>query len=162
MAGVAAIATVVSTVAGVGGAVAQNRAIKQQNRAEENARNIDRRQAALENARQRRLAIAQRRIAEAETIQGGENQGAGQSSSVAGAVGALRTQTASNIGFQNTQIASNSLRANTLGAGYAAAARSQSFGNSLQGIATASQNVGTFAAQNPKFSFSQIPNPFRR
>jgi len=162
MAGVAAVATVISTVAGVGSAAASYRATQEQNKAERRSRDIDRRQAALENARQRRLAIAQRRIQEAEIGQLAENQGVAGSSSVAGARGALLSDTASNIGFANTQVASNQLRADTLGAGYARSARLQSFGNTLGGIANTAQGAGTFAAQNPNLTFGDVKNSFRK
>lgn len=162
MAGVAAVATVISTVAGVGSAAAGYRATQEQNKAERRARDIDRRQAALENARQRRLAIAQRRIQEAEIGQLAESQGVAGSSSVAGARGALLSDTASNIGFANTQIASNTLRADTLGRGYGRAAQLQSFGNTLGGIGNASAGFGSFAAQNPNLTFDNVKNSFRK
>lgn len=149
MAGVAAVATVISTATAVGGAVMQNRATREQNRADRRARQIERRQAALENARQRRLAIAQRRIQMAEQEQSAENQGIMSSSALSGARGALLSDTASNIGFANTQIASNTLRADTIGRGYSRAASLNTFANGLNSIGQAAQSVGTFAARFP-------------
>lgn len=157
MAGVAAITTAISTVASLGAGVAQQRAINEQNKAERRSRQLEQRQAALENARRRRQALAQQRIRAAEITQAGENQGIAGSSTVAGARGALVTQTASNIGFSQTQEAFNRNRAATLESGYQSAARFASFGNALGSISTASNRVGSFAAQNPTFKFSDLP-----
>ena len=103
LAAIAAVTAVASTGASVV-------ASQKQQKAEKKARSTERQTAAIENARRVRRAIAERRIRQAEIISAAENQGVGiQSSSPIGAVGALGSDTASQIGGLNTLVAGNQL-----------------------------------------------------
>lgn len=95
----AGVAAVVAATAAVAGTTSQVVATRKQNEAAKRARDFDRRRAALENARQRRIAIAQERIQRASVLAQAENQGVSGSSSAAGAASAITGDTASAIGM---------------------------------------------------------------
>ena len=96
---------VTSAVIAVGSAFATHKGVQAQRKAQKREANVQRRMAEIENVKRARRAIAQRRIQEAELIQAGVSEGIRNSSGISGAVGSLRTQTASNIGAANTQLA---------------------------------------------------------
>lgn len=67
-------------------------------KAARSASKVEARKAEIENARSRRQTIAQGNRLRAQTIAQGTNQGVGGGSSVAGAAGAVVSQTASAVG----------------------------------------------------------------
>lgn len=99
------IAALIAAVAAVVGVGAQMKATSEQNEAQRDAAKIQQRQAALENARRARRAVAEQRLLRAELIQNAATMDARTSSSTAGATGSLATQTAANIGAASTQLA---------------------------------------------------------
>lgn len=118
----ALIATVVSTGASVA-------ATQEQVKAEKKRAKTQRRTQELARVKENRRAIAQRRVQEAEIIQGGEASGTRTNSAVSGAVGSLRSTTAGNIGFANTQFAGNTLASRQSERGMRNAARLGTFAN---------------------------------
>lgn len=77
---------------------AQQKGRKEQKR----ANRVQARSAEIENAAERRRAIAEGNKLRAQTIAQGTNQGVGGGSSTAGAAGSVISQTASNVG--NSQV----------------------------------------------------------
>jgi len=138
----------VAAGAAVAGGVAQHQQAQAINRAQKKQGRIERRIAAIENARRARRAIAERRVQQADIQAQAANSGTNMesSSAIRGAVGSLTTQTAANIGAARTRAAASfaSQRAGERGAQQAA-----TFGtyanmfNSLGNIAT---TFGTYKA----------------
>lgn len=128
-----AIAAIASSVAsGAATYVGQQKADDKTKKAQR----FERRKAELENAKNARRAIAQRRIQQADILASNEATGTRSNSAVSGAVGSLTTQTAANTGFANTGLAgsigvNSSLRA--------ANRQTAIFGNIAQGFDVASQ-----------------------
>lgn len=114
------------------------KAQKAEKKANKRANRIQQRTAELENQRNARRAIAQRRIQQAELISSAQSTNVGSNSSVTGAVGSLQTQTAANIGFANTQLAGQVATSNVLLRGTAQANRQRAIG-------AASGMIGSFA-----------------
>jgi hypothetical protein len=85
---VSAVSTGVSVVSGVMGAQQQKKAAKAQQR-----------QAELKNAREKRDAIRQYRVAAAMALQGAENQGAASTSASMGGLGSIQSQLTDNMSF---------------------------------------------------------------
>jgi len=102
-------ALAVTALAGIGSAVMQQKAQKEERKAAKEQGRIERRIAEINNARAARRAIAARRQQSAEIQAASANSGTGleSSSAVRGAVGSLVTQTASNIGAANTNTAAS-------------------------------------------------------
>lgn len=88
----------------------QRRATSQQKKADE----IDQRKTQIQNARERRKAVAEARKRRAEIVAGAEASGTGGSSGAAGATGALTAKTAGTVGFQQSMEAMDSARFRTL------------------------------------------------
>jgi hypothetical protein len=99
-----AIAAIVTAVAGT---AASMQAQAKTNEAQEKARKMQNAGARIEAMHRARRAVAERRMMQAELQQMGETQGARSSSAITGAAGSLSTQTAANIGFMNTQVATD-------------------------------------------------------
>jgi len=96
----AAITSIASAAVGAEGA-------RRANQEQKKAASTDRARAGIEQRRNVRRQIAERRRAEAELIAAGQSQGIRQSSGIEGAVGSLRSDSASSIGFSNTAFAAN-------------------------------------------------------
>ncbi len=97
-----------AAVIGTGVSIQQNaQAQKAQRKAERKTADIQNRSAELENQRNARRAIAQRRVQQSELIAAAQVSNTGANSAVAGAVGSLTTQTAANIGFASQQLAAD-------------------------------------------------------
>lgn len=114
----------------------------EQNQAQKDAAKIQQRQAALENARRARRAVAERRLLQAEIVQNSASQNVRGSSSVAGATGSLSTQTAANIGGATTYMAGDMGINRRLVAGASRAARWDTiagFANATSAIASTPQ-----------------------
>ena len=92
MSGVAAAVTVVGTAASIYSSQKQASAQKKQIEAQ-------RRMADIENARQRREAVRQARIARASVISQGEAQGVSGSTGIAGGVAGVQQQMGYNLSF---------------------------------------------------------------
>lgn len=118
------IAATVAAVAGTGATVV---AQKKQNEAQEKAAKLQQAGARIENMHRARRAIAERRMMQAELEQSVASQGARTSSSLQGATGSLSTQTAANIGFNNTTLATDIGVNNALVSGAREAARWNTF-----------------------------------
>lgn len=102
----AAVAAIGVAVIGTGASIAQQRKAQ---RAQEKADAVTQAQAAIENQRNIRLAIAAGNLQKAQLANAGGTQfGFGNSSSVTGALGAARTQNASNVGFAQQTAAAGS------------------------------------------------------
>lgn len=95
---------IASGVAATGSAVQSNRAAEAQNDQINRAASIERAQARIDNNRRARLAIKATRIQTGQIEATTQNENTGSNSAVTGAIGSLRTQTASNIGAANTQL----------------------------------------------------------
>lgn len=115
--GVSAIGTGVGVVQGA-------RAQRQQEKSDA----VGRAQAEIANQREIRKAIAAGKVQRAAVSAAGQAQGAGRSSSVAGALGAAQTQSAANIGFARTTQAANDAQNAALGRARGFQASSQLFG----------------------------------
>jgi hypothetical protein len=98
---------ITAAVFAVAGTAMQYKAAQAQNKAQDRAAKMERRAAEIENVRRARRGVAERRIQQAEILQGAAATGMRGSSAVSGAVGSLTTQTASSIGAANTQLAAN-------------------------------------------------------
>ena len=144
--GVAIGAAVVAVVGTVGSSIAQNKAAKARNKAERRARRVEERVAAVQGVRRKRLAIARGRVERGRLTAQAEAGGLGRASSFLGAIGSIRTQTASNIGFAATQEAANILRSRILEKGFAKGAKLGALANTFGAIATSAQVVGSFAS----------------
>jgi len=92
MSGVAVAVTVIGTVASIYSSQQQASAQKKQIEAQ-------RRMADIENARQRREAVRQARIARASVISQGEAQGVSGSTGIAGGVAGIQQQMGYNLSF---------------------------------------------------------------
>jgi hypothetical protein len=97
----------VAVVAGAVSAQQQHKAAKAQNKAAERAGNLEKARALSEQNSRNRRAVAQRRQQVAELIAQSQVQNAGGNSAVSGAVGALGSDTASNIGSNQINLAAN-------------------------------------------------------
>ena len=95
-------AAAVSTISSAIATEAQVEAAEKENK-------VNRRVANIERVQRQKRAIAERRQIEAEIIQGGETSGTRTNSAISGAVGSLRSDTASSIGLSNTQFAGDTL-----------------------------------------------------
>jgi len=97
--------TIIAGVASIAGGVAQAKEKKTAAKREKKARRV---QAALGEAqaqRERRETVRQSRIQRAQILNQGEIGGVAGSSGVQGGVGSVQSQAASNIGFQQQQLA---------------------------------------------------------
>lgn len=130
-------AAVIAAIAAVVGTGATMMATKASNEAQEQASKIQQRQAALENSRRARRAVAERRMMQAELIQNSATQDARTSSSMSGATGSLSTQTAANIGAANTWLAGDVGMNKALISGARTAAR----WNTVAGVASAAGSI---------------------
>ncbi len=129
-----AIASAITALVGAG---ATMKAQQAQNEAQEKAAKIQQRQAALENERRARRAIAERRMVQAELIQNTATMDARGSSAMSGAVGSLSTQTAANIGAARTNLAGDVGINRALISGARTAAR----WNTVAGVADAATSI---------------------
>lgn len=109
MATVAAIATVVSAVAGIGSAVVQRKQQKKVAKEQRRQNMLANKQAARDRARNIRQAVAQQRVVTAEAQQAGFQFGVPGSSAVQGAVQGGQTDLAGNIAASNQQFSIQSL-----------------------------------------------------
>lgn len=107
----AATALFVSAVGTAFSAKQTSEASKETRKAERRKRAVDQRIVRLQTQRRTRQAIAARNKERARLVASAETGGLGTSTGLAGAVGALRTQTAANIGFSNSIIGAQNLRA---------------------------------------------------
>lgn len=113
----------------------QDIAQRRQARAQKKANQVEQRQAELSNARERKRVVEQMRIQNAMNISSGDVSGV-SGSSLTGANIAGGASLAGAIGFQNMQLAGNSLIRNTLQAGQEAYARSMSRANNYSAISS--------------------------
>lgn len=93
----------------VGATYATWKAGERQDQAAKRSNRVRMASATEENLRSARRAIAQRRVQQAELIAQSQSENTGKNSAVQGAVNSLTTQTASNIGFANSKLASEYL-----------------------------------------------------
>lgn len=99
--GFLAAAIAVSTI----GTIAQTAASFKQLEADEKENRIRRRVAEIENVRNSRRAVQARLRQQADILASQESTGTNTNSAVSGAVGSIGTQTAANVGLQNTRLA---------------------------------------------------------
>jgi len=139
-------ALIVSAVASVGAGVMQHEQAQAANRAQAKQARIERRIAAIENARQARRAVAARRVQQADIQAGAVNSGTGveNSSAVRGAVGSLTTQTAVNIGAATTRAAASFAQQKAAIMGARQSARYGTLANIFTGISDIASGVMTF------------------
>jgi hypothetical protein len=90
-------------LAGIGAAVSAAGSINQGN-AQKKAQTFQMRQQEIRAQQERTQAIREARIKRASIVQAGENQGAGESSSVAGGAASVDTQLSGNLSFINEQV----------------------------------------------------------
>lgn len=149
-----AVAALVATV--VGGAQ-QRKASQAQKRAGRRAALAERRQAEIENARQARKAIAQRRVEQARIIASAANEGSGLegSSAVRGAVGSLSSSTAGEIGAANTRLASSIYISDQIRRGNEQAATA----GTNAAIASSFASLATFGATSFGSPRDKLTNP---
>lgn len=157
----AATTAIISAVSTTADAVAGNKAAKANNKAQRRSAAIERASAQIENVRRARRAVAARRLQEAELIQAGATEGLRSSSGISGAVGSLRTQTASNIGAANTQLGAQVGISRTLQRGATLAARYGTLSNTFGAIGQASQAIGS-SPEAQTFLKNQFNNVFSR
>lgn len=100
---VQAIPFIVMAAAKAAEQMTTKKAQAEQRKTEKKQAAIARASAAFQNARQARLAVAEARVKQAQTLAIGEAQGASGSSAVAGAYGAIGSQTAGALGAAQTQ-----------------------------------------------------------
>ena len=108
----------------------QRKARKQQKKASR----LQGKQAELQNARSRRQQVAQARRLRAQTVAQGEAAGVSGGSQVAGAVGSLQTQAASNVSFLNQLEGFDQARSSALESAGRNAARAQTFQATAQAL----------------------------
>lgn len=92
---------IVAAVTAVAGTAASVLSSQQQASAQKKQIEAQRRMADIENARQRREAVRQARIARASVVAQGETQGVSGSTGVAGGVAGIQGQEAYNLSFLN-------------------------------------------------------------
>lgn len=133
----AATTAIVAGASAFAGGVTNALAIREQNKAQRKAGSLERAAAEIDRQQQTRRAIALRRQQEAQILASQESTGTSTNSGVSGSVGSLRTQTAVNIGANNTQFASQIAQSRTLQQGATRAAGlgqvSSAFGGIQQG-----------------------------
>lgn len=120
----AAASLAVSTVGAAASYQQQKKAASAQGRAQAA-------QLAMQEAqarRERRDAIRQARITQANIIQAGETAGAAESSSVSGGVGAIGSQLGYNLGFQDQQMSLQRQQSSALQAAANYQTRAQGYG----------------------------------
>ena len=142
MAATAAIISAVTATASLGASIAQSQAT---NKAQRDAASIERARAQIQNNREARRAIAARRIQESEIIAASQTQGTRTSSGVSGAVGSLRSDTASNIGAANTDLAASTAQSRILQSGATKATNLGAVAQTFQSASSLSRTV----AQSP-------------
>lgn len=121
--GVSAAIIGVTLAAGAYTAYEQKEARKDQARAQEKANEIEQRRSQISNQRERAKAAAQTQMLVAQNQAAAAGQGYSFSSSLAGSNIGLQSQLSSAIGYQNTLLASNALRADVIQQGENRAAR---------------------------------------
>ncbi len=143
MASASAIFSVVGAVAAVGGTAASIASTNAQRKAQKKEGKIQRRVAEIENVRQARRAVAQRRVQQANLIaQSQVSNQTGSNSAVQGAVGSLSTQTAANIGASNTRLAGDLARFHVLSQGARTAGRFNNIAAGFGGLGNLAENKG--------------------
>jgi hypothetical protein len=130
----AVTAGVVMAVAAVGSAYSQNKAAKQQARAQR----LEQRRADVANARERRATVRAARVARAQIEAQASTSGLGGSSVTSGAVSNVQSTASANLGWLNfnQQVSSQVSQANI------AAARWMSRANNWQALGSLAQQVG--------------------
>ena len=146
---IAAAATIASGIAGTVAAFKSADAAEQSANAQSQAAQIARRQEALQNARQRRQLIRERRIAQAANLARGVATGTQGSSALAGVQGALNTNFTSNLSFLDQIASLSTQRSSFLDQAQQSVAQSNIFG-SLSSLAFT-------GAQVSKSMFNQTP-----
>lgn len=150
--GTAAVLAGAALATSAAGAYAQYEAGKSAEKKQEKARAVSQASAQVENARQRRRAIAQARIAQAQNVaqQGSEVQ---SSSGLAGVQSSLSTQLGANIGAQQQRFASQTQIGNL----NQSAANRLRRGQNIAGFANLASQGFMLGAQAQGFG-SQTPN----
>lgn len=139
----ATAAAIIAAVAATGAAVQQNRAASTARKAEKKNSALQRAAEAFRNAQSARAAVARARLQRAQALAVGEAQGVSGSSSVAGASGAVITQTASQLGgAQVSESAAFGINQNNA----QAARRIGSLNSSAALLGAVSQGFSSFAA----------------
>jgi len=146
-----AIAGLVVAVAGTAvSVVKQNKAAEEVRKEKKTKRNIDRRVSQLQSQRRIRLAQAARNRERGRIVASAETGGLGASSGAQGAIGSLRTQTASNIGFSNTLTAASNLRADVGLRGFIRSSKLLGDANLAEGAGDIGESVFNFASSRIK------------
>ena len=147
-----------AAVASIAGGVASHKQAQATNKAQEKQGRIERRIAAIENARRARRAVAEQRVQRAslEAQAANSDTGMESSSAVRGAVGSLATQTASNIGASNTRLAASFAAQR---AGERGAERAATFGTYANMFNSISDIAGTFGMYKANRELATIKDP---
>ncbi len=158
-----ALITIGSIIIGTGSSLEAQRKAKssasKSKKEQEKANRLERGRADLQRSRERRRAIAKRRIQQAQIISSAQASGVAGSSASLGAQSALLTDTAGNIGFAQSQAAAQQGifgarqgSANALFGGQQAVAQNN-FNQSLIGFA------GQFGTGGKLENFFSTPTP---
>ena len=127
-----------SATAAVGSAVMSNQAQSEQNKAQKRAAQLERANARLQQQKDARQRVAQRRRQRAELIASSFSENTGANSAVTGQAGAIQSDLASNIGASQRDLAARTGQSLVLQRGASRAARYGSLANTFGAISSAS------------------------
>lgn len=153
MAVTTAVATVVAAGAGIRQSQIQQDIARRQNRAQRRARDVEIRQAEIQNQRARNRAIAEQRRIRAANIVSGDQGNISGSSALTGVLTGQQTALSSAIGFQSTQLAANNARSSILQNASDASVRLGAVAGNFQAISSLAGSVGALA-NGPTFNTS--------